>query len=431
MHVPPNSGSAQDATATKKDNRKVSEGISQDFDEAIDLVSSAEAYIERKLEDSDDFARAGIDNAQQSILGFVPENVDPTTFGNLADTDIRSSVNRSRRFSERRSKCVAESLFELTADLSTLDKKHGDGDQDLLNERDTGADMLLTHHDKLVKNATTLVRRNNIVPKGFTDSNSDSSDEPLYGNSDRKWKGKASRLEDSDVDASQRSQLQRRSVPTSKSAARLGSPARMRAGKRLQKLKLRYKDMEQWLSFRKQSTCTYAKYMLLGLLMPSAGIAAILFYFGGNPPCGTTDECNNSTALLSNVTSDTDMEEVKLFFDEASASWWILFLGCRQPLTLTLAFATQAFIIEFLALRTKWAVNLFGPFVTLFLVQSNGWPFILFWWAVYDFSLLYGSSRWVRHWLYWQVRREVHSMVSAYLCITCFLSTIVAPCGSL
>ena len=391
------------------------------------MVSSgaeAEAYIERKLEDSDDFARISIDAAQQSILGSVPENVDPNTFGNIADKPVRSTVKRSHGASERRRKSVAESLFEVTADLSTLDTKHGESALDFANEKEVESDRLMTHQDELVKNATTLIRRNNIVPKRYTDSISNSSDETLHRTTDPKWKAKTSGLHDSSY------VLPGGTIPSSKSGARLGGPARtgMRTSK-VQKLRLQYKDMEQWLVFRKKSMRGYAKFLLLGLLLPATAIAAILFYFGGNPPCGTTDECNNSTAVLSNVTSDTDIEEVKLFFDEASASWWILFLCCRQPLTFTLAIATQSFMIEFLALRTKWAVNLFGPFVTLFLVQSNGWPFLLFWWAVYDFCLLYGSSRWVRHWLYWQVRHPLPSL-DVLFALTWLVSQTIAPRGS-
>jgi len=45
---------------------------------------------------------------------------------------------------------------------------------------------------------------------------------------------------------------------------------------------------------------------------------------------------------------------------------------------------------------------LFGPLVTLVVLQSKGWPVTLFFWGVYDFGLLYGKYEFAKHWLYWQ-----------------------------
>ena len=137
-------------------------------------------------------------------------------------------------------------------------------------------------------------------------------------------------------------------------------------------------------------------------MIPALGAAAILFYAAGNPPCGTNDECLNNTEALANSSYDIH-NNTKEFFDEASASWWILFVCCRHPVTLCLALITHAFIIDFLALRTKLANKIVGPFVTLFIVQSSGWPFVLFFWSIYDFILLFGSRRFAHHWLFWQV----------------------------
>jgi hypothetical protein len=44
-----------------------------------------------------------------------------------------------------------------------------------------------------------------------------------------------------------------------------------------------------------------------------------------------------------------------------------------------------------------------GNLVTLLIVQSKGWPFLAVMWGVLDFGLLHGSSKFVAHWLYWQV----------------------------
>jgi hypothetical protein len=79
----------------------------------------------------------------------------------------------------------------------------------------------------------------------------------------------------------------------------------------------------------------------------------------------------------------------------------------RQAITFSLAQLLQVFIIDFLCLNTRFFVNAFGSLVTLFIVQSKGWPFIVFMWAVLDFGLLYGTSRFAAHWLFWQNFAEV------------------------
>ena len=83
--------------------------------------------------------------------------------------------------------------------------------------------------------------------------------------------------------------------------------------------------------------------------LPSLIAAFILFYYVGNP---TFD-----------------------FMDKATASWWLIFVT-RQTLTLELALITEFLIIDCFALRSRWVVKLFGPLVTLFVINSKGWPFI-------------------------------------------------------
>jgi hypothetical protein len=131
-------------------------------------------------------------------------------------------------------------------------------------------------------------------------------------------------------------------------------------------------------------------------------VSAILFYLAGNPPCGLTRQCieKNDLEEGSNVTL-LDTSELAGLLVSASASWWLLFI-VRQLITLTMAKATQAFLVDYLALRSRWIVWMLGPFVTLFMVQSKGWPLQLFFWGVYDFAFLYGSAPWAQHWLHWQ-----------------------------
>lgn len=82
--------------------------------------------------------------------------------------------------------------------------------------------------------------------------------------------------------------------------------------------------------------------------LPSLLAACFLFYYMGNP---TLD-----------------------FMNQAAASWWLLFLA-RQTLTLELALISESLMIG-LALRSKLVVKIFGPLVTLFILNSKGWPFV-------------------------------------------------------
>jgi hypothetical protein len=58
-----------------------------------------------------------------------------------------------------------------------------------------------------------------------------------------------------------------------------------------------------------------------------------------------------------------------------SLSWWLLFIT-RQWVTFELAVTSQYFVVEVLALRTKWVVKWMGPLVTLCVIQSRGWPLV-------------------------------------------------------
>ena len=58
-------------------------------------------------------------------------------------------------------------------------------------------------------------------------------------------------------------------------------------------------------------------------------------------------------------------------------------------------------IVDYFCLRSTLSVKILGPFVTLFIAQSKGWPCVFFWWAVNDFCFLY-RGKFARHWLFWQ-----------------------------
>lgn len=71
------------------------------------------------------------------------------------------------------------------------------------------------------------------------------------------------------------------------------------------------------------------------------------------------------------------------------------------PLSIAARFS-QLIIIDFFMLRTRLVPKLLGSSLSLVVVQSKGWPFVLLHWALWDFALLYGDRKFVHHWAYWQ-----------------------------
>jgi hypothetical protein len=136
---------------------------------------------------------------------------------------------------------------------------------------------------------------------------------------------------------------------------------------------------------RRHVVHTYLKIVVLYIMVPSVGIAAILFHWAENPPTETCpwEGCDPRNQF-------------------ASASWWVLFLGCRQMIIVTLAKVMELLLVDFLALRTTWTLRLFGPMFTLLMVQWKGWPMLLFFIGLFNFTLTAGDSNFANHWLYWQ-----------------------------
>jgi hypothetical protein len=152
--------------------------------------------------------------------------------------------------------------------------------------------------------------------------------------------------------------------------------------------KSEFQHFEDWFRFKRLGLFTFFKYAVLFSMLPSIVVASILFYAVGNPPCHINLQC-----------SPKDTEDKTLdYLGSASASWWLLFIFCRQVITFTLGYATEDLVVDYFALRTGWSVRLFGPLVTLFIVQSNGWPCVIFFWGVFDLMSLYGQHAFAQHW---------------------------------
>jgi hypothetical protein len=128
---------------------------------------------------------------------------------------------------------------------------------------------------------------------------------------------------------------------------------------------------KNWLKAQKKAIRKQVKVALF-LLTPLVSMAFILYYLAGNPtgPYGAT------------------------------YSWWCLFVA-RLGVTSTLAKAQQYILIDYIALETSFYIRTFGRIFTLMLIQSKGWPCLVFFWGQWNFTLTYGNGAFARHWLFW------------------------------
>ena len=95
-------------------------------------------------------------------------------------------------------------------------------------------------------------------------------------------------------------------------------------------------DLNTWQNFfspRRDTFWVFVKRMLLYIVIPLTGIAAILFYFGGNPRTGLSEDGAPG--------------------DRPSVSWCLLF-AVRQVVTFSIALALQSIIIDFLCVGTSF-----------------------------------------------------------------------------
>lgn len=89
----------------------------------------------------------------------------------------------------------------------------------------------------------------------------------------------------------------------------------------------------------------HISHVLFFLVLPCLAVASILFYMFDNPMAGNTG---------------------------TSISWWIIFIGARQAITLGFTWIGQTFWVEILALRSKLFNTIVGPYVSLAIIQSSG-----------------------------------------------------------
>ncbi|VEU34806.1 unnamed protein product [Pseudo-nitzschia multistriata] len=116
----------------------------------------------------------------------------------------------------------------------------------------------------------------------------------------------------------------------------------------------------------------------------------------------TTSPTRKPTYTFVDKKNETLCTSEEISLKQASVSWWFLFVGVRQVITLCLAVVMQVIVIDFVAFRTRYLPQLMGTELTLAIAQSKGWPCILFFWAIFDMIFLFGKSRFARNWLYYQ-----------------------------
>lgn len=147
---------------------------------------------------------------------------------------------------------------------------------------------------------------------------------------------------------------------------------------------------QQFLTPRKTTIFAYLKFVGCLIMLPSLTIAALLFYLKEQPD--QQDKLKGGSTAVANDNDD----------ETPFVSWWFLFIGVRQIVTLTLALITQALLIDYVALGSRFSLKYMGPAVTLLAVQARGWPCVLTFWAIYDLVLLSGDRALAHHWLYFQ-----------------------------
>jgi hypothetical protein len=136
------------------------------------------------------------------------------------------------------------------------------------------------------------------------------------------------------------------------------------------------------------------------LMFPSLAIATLLFYMFENPPTGRATDVScviddkNATAICETP------EEKSLA--AASVSWWLLFFGCRQVVTLFIGKISELIVINFFVLRTRVFPRMLGTTLSLALAQSKGGPFMIISSGIFNLMLNCGDRKFARHWLYWQ-----------------------------
>jgi len=108
-----------------------------------------------------------------------------------------------------------------------------------------------------------------------------------------------------------------------------------------------WQEIEELLKPRLPEFRNEISKVLLYIAVPCLMVAALLYYMLGNPM------------------ASGDLG--------ASISWWIIFVGVRQPIIFECTRIGMVFWVELMALRSRSFNRLVGPYVSLLIIQSSGW----------------------------------------------------------
>jgi hypothetical protein len=380
--------------------------------------TEADTFLQLALEEADATKSVELREARSSILGQLPPDATSLSFrSNLpsskttprhpSDSQRSTLLPTSTTFPvfgsqpnqprHRKVRSTAESLYILTKDLEAFHSNllsTDESTQEILVEHTTIAsvdtmDSGSIERISLLKNAEIVLKHE---LESFRASQRREPTKVHRWASGRKSPDRASQYgRTTEGDPEHKSQVELKMLDSDEEKDASERSRKPSSGQPLNSAKNRaaeeFQEFEDWLRYKRSYVWTYSKVLLLFVMVPATGIASILFYLAGNPPCNF-ETC---TKADSNGIFNND-------YHIASASWWLLFICCRQVVTFSMARAMESFTIDYVAIRTRWAVRFFGPYVTLCIVQSKGWPCTLFFWAFFDFVLLYGDNRFANHW---------------------------------
>jgi len=261
--------------------------------------------------------KPGRQSLRQSILGGVPEHVDPDSFESFEDDGDKEKkselpLHHQMTTQNEKDKTRAQELWELTNDMKKMQGSLGavaDSVASMKGEGQSDADALLNY-------ATKIVDRHH---SSFV-NNKDPHDE---------LEASTGSFESNDDDVNEAGNLS-----PSQSVSKI--PKKRRTAQVT--MKASYEDFEEWIKFKKMNAWTFVRTALFFIMVPATAVAAVLYYLAGNPPC-PNGICNSIKLDSTNVTALVTLAS-------ASSSWWILFIFVRQLVTFTLSTVTSALLVE-------------------------------------------------------------------------------------
>ena len=333
----------------------------------------AETYLQKQLE-----AKAAASNEEQEELDRVGDALSGIREEHLNEFAAKGSSAKkgprsvaSSTFSKTRNLKGGDKLFGLVSQLTGgytaegLKKSSGtiidyDGDDEDVPEEQ---DMPTTHTDALVNNAAQIFLRKGKATKKATTTETTTTYEPV---DDTKPDKKPS------IVAMEEGKMKKNII-------------RKQADKVKDTMSGDFHDFVDFVKEGKSKIWARVRNALIFLILPSIGAAFLCFYALDNPPCGTAEECQEKGKAIPRYDSNGTLIEIEYFDDpnnQASVSWWFLFIGVRLVITLGVSLLFQAVLVDFCCLTTSMCTRLFGSFITLFIVQSKGLPFLVFTWYV-------------------------------------------------